>query len=230
MRESYPIMQDWIGLSEGGYVNHPKDPGGATDRGITQRTYSGWRRSKGLAPKSVRGIPKHVAEEIIEKEYFDRSGADRLPVGLDYTVGDYAVNSGVSQAVRDLQRSVGVQADGVYGPVTHAAVLDHGNVQALIVAVNERRWRFMQSLKHFPSFRNGWERRVWGDEDGVQENDIGVADRSVRMTRQNAHKVPAPKRDDVTIQARPMPGEKLTLFEKILGIIRMIIGDRNVQR
>ena len=224
MRGNYPIMQDWIGLSEGGYVNHPKDPGGATDRGITQRTYDGWRQSKGLSPKSVRGIPKHVAEEIIEKEYFDRSGADLLPVGLDYTVSDYAVNSGVSRAVKDLQRSIGVTADGIYGPVTNAAVMRHENIPAVIIAVNERRWRFMQSLKHFPTFKDGWERRVWGDEEGVQENDIGVADRSIRMTRQNANKVPAPKRDDVTIQARPAPGEKTTFVEKIIAIIRMIVG------
>ena len=191
MRENYPQIHAWIGMSEGGYVNHPADPGGATDRGITQRTYDAWRKSRGLAPHSVRGISKGEAETIIERQYMDKVGADDLPAGLDYAMADYSVNSGPSRAAKELQRILGVTADGIVGAETLAAVLSR-DPAALVVALCEARMGFLKRLRHWQTFRRGWTERVMGRVDGVQTDDIGVIDRGVRMARGSAD-IPAPK-------------------------------------
>ena len=90
----------WMGLSEGGYVNHPDDPGGATNFGVTQATWDRVRKSKGLAPKSVKHLKKSEADDIFEKFYLHPVMFDKLPSGLDYTMADFSVNSGPSRAGR----------------------------------------------------------------------------------------------------------------------------------
>jgi len=216
MRDNYPKMQDWIGLSEGGYVNHKDDPGGATDRGITQRTFDAWNRSRGKPKQPVKGIPKAVSEAIIEKNYFDKAGCDDLPSGLDYAVGDYAVNSGVSRAVKDLQRELGVTVDGIAGVQTAAASWD-SDVDDLIRRLCERRMRFLKSLHHWPTFGDGWEKRVMGRKWGAQTNDIGVIDRGVKMAN-GATNVPAP----VVIGSGKGDGSPNTLA----AILRTISGGK----
>jgi lysozyme family protein len=180
MRENYSQIQAWIGLSEGGYVNHPHDPGRATDRGITQATFDAWNRMHGKPRRAVRGISKAEAEEIIAHQYLDKVQADKLPSGLDYAVADYAVNSGPSRAAKDLQRELGVTADGVIGVQTLAAVKEV-EVTELILGLCQRRMRFLRSLKTWKHFGKGWSRRVMGDQPGVQTGDNGVADRALRM-------------------------------------------------
>jgi len=191
MLYNYRQIQDWIGLSEGGYVNHPRDPGGATNRGITQRTYDAWRRMHGRPPRNVRGITKEEAEKIIEFQYLNVVRCDALPSGLDYAMADYAVNSGPAHAARELQRVLGVAVDGVIGAHTLAAVQAQ-NTQEIIIKLCQRRMKFLRSLRHWKTFGKGWERRVMGDLPGVQTGDIGVADRAVRMARM-AQNIPAPK-------------------------------------
>jgi lysozyme family protein len=182
MRENYPLILKWAGLSEGGYINHPSDPGGATDRGITQRTFDAWNRRHGLPKRSVRGISK--------VEYLDAVRADELPSGVDYAVADYSINSGPSQAVKDLQRVVGVKADGQIGPQTMAAV-DAMDAAKIVVELCQRRLAFMKRLKHWPMFETGWKIRVMGKRDGVQTDDIGVIDRGVKLAR-GAKNIPEP--------------------------------------
>ena len=115
MKQNQAVVLDWIGLSEGGYVNHPKDPGGATDRGITQRTYDAWNRLHGRPLRPVRGISKDEANAILVSQYFAPVKFDQLPSGLDYAVVDFAVNSGTSRAAKELQKLLGVAADGIIG-------------------------------------------------------------------------------------------------------------------
>lgn len=215
MKANYPQMQKWIGLSEGGYVNHPKDPGGATDRGITQRTFDAWNRSQGRPPQPVKGIPKAVAEMIIERNYFDKVGADELPSGLDYCMADYAVNSGVSRAAKELQRVLGVKADGVVGVQTLAAAWD-ADVRATIVAVCERRMAFLRGLHHWGSFKTGWTRRVMGDDPGVQAGDIGVIDRAVKLAY-GSTKIQPPV--VVAPGKAPEPDERVSTLAKVLRTI-----------
>lgn len=185
MRSNYPQMQRWIGLSEGGFIDHPDDPGGATDRGITQATFDAWRRRLGEPLEPVRGISKAEAERIIAFQYLDRVGADELPAGLDYAVADFAVNSGVSRAARELQRVLGVTVDGVVGVQTLAAAnrLSAQGVEEVIIALCEGRMAFLKRLRHWGTFGRGWTRRVMGERPGIQHRDNGVIDRAVMLAR-----------------------------------------------
>jgi len=180
----------WIGLSEGGYVNDPRDPGGATDRGITQRTYDAWNDAQGRQRKPVRGISKAEAEAILSAQYLDTVQFDGLPDGVDYAVADYAVNSGPGRAAKVLQRVLGVPDDGVIGAMTLAA-LARRNPEEIITAVCVERMRFLRGLRTWDAFGRGWSVRVLGRHDGFQVDDIGVLDRAIMLAR-NAPLIPAP--------------------------------------
>lgn len=144
---------------EGGYVNHPADPGGATNRGVTQRVYDAYRERKGLARRSVRAITPDEVSDIYKAQYWDAVSANELPSGLDYAVFDYAVNSGPRRAIQDLQREVGVTADGIIGQITMRAVQQQ-DVFDLIERLCARRLRFLKGLKHWKHFGKGWSNRV----------------------------------------------------------------------
>lgn len=144
---------------EGGYVNHPKDPGGATNRGITQATYDGWRSGRNLAPRSVRLITDREVSAIYRRDYWDAVRADDLPSGVDYAVFDFAVNSGVSRASRFLQEACGAHQDGKIGPATVAAVKKMA-ARSVVIRLCEARLHFLQSLKTWPTFGKGWGSRV----------------------------------------------------------------------
>lgn len=160
MKQNTAQVLAWIGLSEGGYVNHPRDPGGPTDRGITQATYDAWNRQHGRPPVPVRGISKATAEEILVAQYFAPVRFDDLPAGLDYAVVDYAINSGPSRAVRDLQRLVGVTADGIMGSKTLAAIAAAPDHDRLIEDYCASRLAFLKDLTTWADFGKGWSDRV----------------------------------------------------------------------
>lgn len=144
---------------EGGYSDHPKDPGGATMRGVTQRTYDGWRSRAGLATQPVRGITDDEIRAIYRVQYWDRVRGDDLPGGVALAVFDYAVNSGPARAARDLQAIAGSTADGIIGENTLAAVrsMDPAHV---VNGLCDRRLAFLRRLKTWPTFGRGWSRRV----------------------------------------------------------------------
>lgn len=144
---------------EGGFVNHPADPGGATNKGVTQKVYDAYRKRKGLGTQSVRGITADEVAEIYKRQYWDTVKGDDLPSGLDYAVFDYAVNSGPRRAIQDLQRELGVTPDGIVGQLTLAAIAGQ-DVFGLIDRLCARRLRFLRGLKHYKTFGRGWERRV----------------------------------------------------------------------
>ena len=99
---------------EGGFVEHPDDPGGATKFGITGRTLARFRGTK-VTREAVMALTRDEAGEVYRTLYWDKIGGDHLPAGIDYAVFDAAVNSGVRQATLWLQRALGVTADGVIG-------------------------------------------------------------------------------------------------------------------
>lgn len=144
---------------EGGYVNHPKDPGGATNKGITQATYDAWRLSRAEWQRSVKDITNDEVAAIYRREYWDRVKGDDLPNGLAYAVFDFAVNSGVSRASKFLQAALGVTQDGKIGPATIAAARDAPEV-ATINKLCDARMAFLRSLSTFATFGKGWTRRV----------------------------------------------------------------------
>lgn len=148
---------------EGGYVNHPRDPGGATNFGIIQRTYDAHRRRRGLTPRAVKSIVKEEVREIYRTQYWDAIRGDDLPAGIDFVVFDGAVNSGPAQSVKWLQRSLSGYAgriDGVIGAQTLAALDAHANHDQVVSLATGRRLAFMQALRTWDAFGKGWSRRV----------------------------------------------------------------------
>ncbi|GBE44828.1 putative Peptidoglycan domain protein [bacterium BMS3Bbin10] len=149
---------------EGGYVDHPLDPGGATNFGITRRTLAAWRgiRPWRKLPKSeVRALKRREVAQIYRARYWDAVSGDKLPSGVDYAVFDYAVNSGVARAAKALQRVAGARADGIVGPLTLAAVARH-HPKTIIRRLIARRRSFLQRLRTWKTFGRGWTARVNG--------------------------------------------------------------------
>ena len=144
---------------EGGYVNDPRDPGGATNKGVTQAVYDDWRASTGKPKQSVRSITADEIGAIYRKLYWDKVRGDDLPAGVDYAVFDFAVNSGVNRAARFLQRVVGAAEDGAIGPKTIAAAKAVPAAR-IIDSISAERLHFLRGLGTFATFGNGWTRRV----------------------------------------------------------------------
>ena len=107
---------------EAGYVDDPSDPGGATNRGITQAVYDDWSRENALQPRPVREILEHEVEAIYYERYWKAGGCGEMPECVGIVHFDCCVNCGVDAANRILQRAAGVPDDGIVGPVTLAAV------------------------------------------------------------------------------------------------------------
>jgi lysozyme family protein len=139
---------------EGGYSFHPADPGAETMWGVTATV----AREAGYTG-AMRDLGQDRARKIYRLKYWDAVQADELPPPVRYAVFDAAVNSGVGQAARWLQRSLGVADDGKIGPLTIAAARQ-ADPQALTKKMLAQRLRFMTNLSHWPSFSRGWARRI----------------------------------------------------------------------
>jgi lysozyme family protein len=108
---SLPFVLRW----EGGFVDHPKDPGGRTNKGVTQRVYDDWRRRQGLPQRDVKAIEEAEVQQIYESGYWIPPRCDLLGRQLDLVQFDTAVNMGPGRAVRLLQAAVGAGIDGDFG-------------------------------------------------------------------------------------------------------------------
>lgn len=185
MRSDRETALKLILAHEGGKVDHPRDPGGRTNRGITQKVYDGWRRAGGAPTRDVFLSTLDEAIAIYGKQYLDPIRYDDLPAGLNYAVADAAVNSGVSRAVKMLQRAVGTKEDGALGEVTLGRVTalckDRVATKRLIEKYIAIRFAFLKSLRTWATFGKGWTRRVHGDRIGAQNGDYGVIDYAFAM-------------------------------------------------
>lgn len=170
MKSNFPEpVLGWLGVHEGGYVDHPQDPGGRTNKGVTQAVYDHYRQSQGLPVRSVWHLTGEEHHRIYRTRYWARVKGDQLPPGVDYCVFDAAVNSGVSQAAKWLQRAVGVRDDGVIGPVTLEAV-NASDPLRVVESVCDQRLNMLRRLKTWPTFGKGWSRRV----EDVRRNSRGM--------------------------------------------------------
>lgn len=200
-------------VHEGGYVDNPKDPGGATNKGITLKTYSA-HLGRMANKAELQQISDHTVATIYRRNYWDAARCNVLPAGLDYALFDFAVNSGVSRAVRTLQGLVGVAQDGVIGDITMDAIRRR-KVPDLIEALCIARMKFVRGLKTWPTFGKGWTRRIMGQINGAQTDDIGVIDRAMIMWKNGI----------LTLPVAAAPGKALEVDTKIATTIKAGVVD-----
>jgi lysozyme family protein len=156
---SYDEALSRLLVHEGGYSNHPSDPGGPTNFGITladARAY--WKRDATAA--DVRAMPRAVAREIYRTKYWAALRGNDLPAGVDYAVFDYGVNSGIGRAGKVLRRLVGLADTTSAIDADVLAAVWRRPPRRLIEAICDERLAFLQSLRTWGVFGNGWGRRV----------------------------------------------------------------------
>jgi lysozyme family protein len=146
-------------VEEGGFSDHPADPGGATMKGITLNTYREFKKNTHLTADDLKAIPQDEVEEIYRKRYWAACQCDVLPSGVDVCVFDTAVNSGPGRAAKILQECVGATPDGSIGAGTLAAI-GKTDPKLLVLDYIAKRQAFLESLKTFPIFGKGWTARV----------------------------------------------------------------------
>tara|TARA_B110000285_G_scaffold55108_1_gene62733 strand:- start:39 stop:548 length:510 start_codon:yes stop_codon:yes gene_type:complete len=157
MITNYSTCLNMLLEHEGGFVNHPDDPGGMTNLGVTRAVYEEYM-GRTSSEEEMRELTHEDVAAIYKENYWDRIKGDSLPSGVDWSVFDWCVNSGVSRAAKALQRIVGVEQDGGIGPMTIAAVSDFP-CDDIIDKLHYARQSFYQKLSTFETFGKGWTRR-----------------------------------------------------------------------
>jgi lysozyme family protein len=158
MKENFESCLKSVLHHEGGYVNHPSDPGGMTNLGVTKRVWEEWVGHE-VDEKTMRALTPEIVGPMYKAKYWDKVKGDDLPAGVDYCVFDAAINSGPGRAAKWLQAAVGVDPDGGIGPKTLQAVASM-DANELVSAYNDRRLSFLHDLPTWPTFGKGWARRV----------------------------------------------------------------------
>lgn len=157
---SFDLFIERVLSSEGGYVNHPKDPGAETKWGISKRSYPN---------VNIRELTREQAKEIYRRDFWNEIDGNKLHEDVAFQVLDAAVNHGKGNAIRWLQRAAGCADDGVLGPISHAAIARIPAVD-LILRFNAERLEFYTKLSTWSTFGKGWIRRIaenlrWASED-----------------------------------------------------------------
>lgn len=191
---------------EGGFVHHPKDPGGATNKGITLATYRRYINPSGSISDLKKITPAQV-EKVYKEQFWDEVAGDLLPSGVDYAVFDFAVNSGPSRAIRHLQMAVNVEPDGKIGAVTLAAVMKADKAETINRICNTR-LQFKKRLKTWATFGKGWSRRV-----------ADVREYALKLAKEAQDEQPAvtPKPDTKPVPVKPQRSMWALLMLTILN-------------
>ena len=158
MQANYDKCLETILHHEGGYVNHPKDPGGETNLGVTKRVSEEFGGTKDMKDLTVEDVAP-----IYKKGYWDKMKGDELPNGLDLCVFDFGVNAGPGRAAKYLQTMIGTVADGGIGPNTLAKLKEYVDEHGLAKSIDnyqEARQAYYEKLSTFATFGRGWTRRV----------------------------------------------------------------------
>ncbi len=149
----FPEFIDRVLSHEGGYVNDPRDPGGETKFGIAKRSYPN---------VDIKNLTREGAIDIYRRDFWERVQGDQLPRQFAFQALDAAVNHGIGNAVRWMQRAIGVADDGHFGPVTMNTVKRFDPAD-LVLLFNAERLEFYAKLATFDAFGRGWTRRVAGN-------------------------------------------------------------------
>lgn len=160
---SYSSALAFVLKSEGGYVNHPSDPGGATNKGITQAVFDHWLIAEGQSPRDVKSITDGEVEAIYRQNYWNVGHCDFLPDSVAFVHFDACVNHGPGRAAKLLQSALGVEQDGVLGPVTLSKVTQSNASQVANLYVDRRVEFYNSIVANKPSqsvFLKGWLNRM----------------------------------------------------------------------
>lgn len=163
--------ENWTIKTEGGFVDDPRDPGGATNHGITLATLQHWRKPEPVTVADVRDLTEDEAREIYRAEYWHAARCDRMPAGVAMMVFDFGVTSGVGRSARLLQRILAVEEDGDIGPETLATlqqVVSAKGQDHLIIKLEADQETYYRSLG-MPEFLDGWLARTERRADFAQD-------------------------------------------------------------
>lgn len=187
---------------EGTWSDHPKDPGGATMKGVTLASFRKYVKPNGTKT-DLRNITDDQLATVYRRHYWDAVSGAELPDGVDYAVFDFAVNSGPSRAAKYLQKVVGTPQDGKIGPATLKAV--RAKMHATVIHdLCDDRMAFLKRLGTWPTFGKGWTRRV-----------TDVRTEALRMAA-----APAPKPEQpVKIDPQPASTHWLARFLQALAAL-----------
>ncbi|MCF8366448.1 MAG: peptidoglycan-binding protein [Bacteroidales bacterium] len=158
MKENFNDSLSRVLVHEGGWSDHPKDPGGATMKGVTLQVFRE-HFGAGKTKEDLRNISNDELEHIYRAGYWSKCKCDELPSGVDYAVFDSAVNSGPGRGAKWLQTAVGATPDGGIGSNTLAKVKAHDPVN-IVNSICDNRLGFLKSLDTWPTFGKGWQKRV----------------------------------------------------------------------
>jgi lysozyme family protein len=158
MKENYNEALKAILKHEGGFVNHPKDPGGMTNLGVTKKVWEEWVKHP-VDEKAMRALTPELVSPMYKKKYWDAVKGDELPDGLDYLMFDFAINAGPGRAIKTMQKAIGTTPDGAIGPKTMQSLKEMNPAQ-LIEKFSVEKESFYRSLPTFQTFGKGWLRRV----------------------------------------------------------------------
>ena len=158
MKENFDEALKAILKHEGGFVNHPKDPGGMTNLGVTKKVWEEWVGHP-VDEKAMRNLTPEVVGPMYKKKYWDVVKGDEMPDGLDYLMFDFAINAGPGRAIKVMQKAIGTTPDGAIGPKTMQSLKD-ANQSELVAKFSAEKEAFYRSLPTFATFGKGWLRRV----------------------------------------------------------------------
>ena len=167
---NWPQCFAFILKNEGGYVDNPADPGGATNLGCTKAVWEQYI-GRSVTKDDIKALTPNDVMPLYKVKYWDTIKGDDLPEGVDYAVFDFAINSGPSRAAKALQSVLSITVDGQIGPATLRA-LEAANPREVATAVCEARLAFLQSLSTYATFGKGWSRRV-SEVETVSFNMVG---------------------------------------------------------
>ncbi|MGJ4927141.1 glycoside hydrolase family 108 protein [Bradyrhizobium sp. HKCCYLS2038] len=197
-RANWDTCERLVRSHEGGNDDDPRDPGGRTSRGIIQREWTQYvaTHQDERLPIDVWKAPDSAISDIYRTKYWLKLRCDELPAGVDYSVFDYGVNSGISRSGKVLRRVVGLpDSTGAVTEEVLAAVARRDS-NAVVHAINIERLVFLKGLRTWPVFGRGWARRV----DEVNSASLQMADRNGPSTRGVGSSSPV-------LQLAPVPGK-----------------------
>lgn len=157
MKENFEKCLEMLLKHEGGFVNHPKDPGGMTNLGVTKRVLEEFL-GREVSEDDMRNLTAESVAPLYKAKYWDKVGGDNLPSGVDWCAFDWAVNSGPARAVKAMQQIVDTEVDGLIGPNTLRSIAAE-DPKHVIEGMYAVRQKFYEGLKTFDTFGKGWTRR-----------------------------------------------------------------------